>query len=135
MSDDAATRAWRALQALVTDDDRRRAVSEATGLSFGRMKALRRLADAPSTMRELAERIAADPPYVTTIVDDLEARGLVRRSPHPTDRRSKLVTLTAAGRRLAAKADKILDEPPAGWRDLPVADLEALERIARSTRP
>jgi DNA-binding MarR family transcriptional regulator len=123
------------MSGLVLDHDRKDAVSEALGLSFARVRALRRLAAQPHTLRALAERLAADPPYVTLIVDDLEQRGLVRRTPHPQDRRSKLVALTAAGRAAAARADAILDEPPAALRDLPAADLAALlrvlERVAR----
>jgi DNA-binding MarR family transcriptional regulator len=55
--------------------------------------------------------------------------------PHPEDRRAKLVKLTAAGRAAAARADAILDEPPAALRDIPDEDLAALlrvlERLAR----
>jgi DNA-binding MarR family transcriptional regulator len=132
---DLARRAWRAMSDLVLDHDRKAAVSEALGLSFARVRALKRLAAQPLTLRALAERLLADPPYVTLIVDDLEERGLVRRTPHPEDRRAKLVELTAAGRAAAARADAILDEPPAGLRDVPAEDLAALlrvlERVAR----
>jgi DNA-binding MarR family transcriptional regulator len=89
----------------------------------------RRLAAEPRTRRALAEQLAADPPYVTLIVDGLEERGLVQRTPHPDDRRAKLVQLTAAGRTAAARADAILDEPPAALRDLPDADLAAVLRV------
>jgi len=89
------------------DHDRKVAVSQALGLSWARVLALRGLAMQPHTLRALAERLAADPPYVTLMVDDLEARGLVRRMPHPEDRRAKLVELTAAGRAAAARADAI----------------------------
>jgi len=37
---------------------------------------------------------------ITDIVDTLEKKGLVTRQPHPNDRRSLLVKLTAAGRAL-----------------------------------
>jgi DNA-binding MarR family transcriptional regulator len=37
------------------------------------------------------------------VVDDLEARGYVRRVPDPSDARAKLVRLTARGRRAAAE--------------------------------
>jgi DNA-binding MarR family transcriptional regulator len=93
------------------------------------VRALRRLAAEPLTLRALAERLAADPPYATLIVDDLEQRGLVRRTPHPDDRRAKLVALTAAGRTAAARAAAILDEPPAALRDVPGEDLAALLRV------
>ena len=68
---------------LVLDHDRKVAVSEALGLSFARVRALRRLAAEPLTLRALAELLAADPPYVTLIVDDLEKRGLVGAGPIP----------------------------------------------------
>ena len=126
---DLARRAWRAISGVVLDHDRKVAVSEALGLSFARVRALRRLADEPLTLRGLAELLTADPPYVTLIVDDLEKRGLVRRTPHPEDRRSKLVQLTEAGRATAARADEILDAPPAALRDVPAEDLEALLRV------
>jgi DNA-binding MarR family transcriptional regulator len=126
---DLARRAWRAMSAIATDHDRKLAVSDALGLSWTRVLALRRLAAQPLTLRGLAERLAADPPYVTLMVDDLEKRGLVHRMPHPEDRRAKLVELTAAGRAAAARAEAILDEPPAGMHDVPVEDLAAMLRV------
>jgi DNA-binding MarR family transcriptional regulator len=126
---DLARRAWRAMSDVILDHDRKVAVSEALGLSWTRVLALRRLAAQPLTLRALAERLTADPPYVTLMVDDLEERGLVQRKPHPEDRRAKLVELTSDGRAAAARADAILDEPPAALRDVPAEDLAALLRI------
>ncbi len=126
---DLARRAWRAMSDVVLDHDRKVAVSDALGLSWTRVLALRRLAPQPLTLRGLAERLAADPPYVTLMVDDLEKRGLVQREPHPEDRRAKLVQLTAAGRAAATRADAILDEPPAGLREVPAEDLAAVLRV------
>ena len=126
---DLARRAWRAMSDVVLDHDRKVAVSEALGLSWTRVLALRRLATQPHTLRALAERLAADPPYVTLMVDDLEERGLVQRMPHPEDRRAKLVHLTAAGKAAAARADAILHEPPAALRDVPAEDLAAMLRV------
>lgn len=123
---DVARRAWRAMSDIVLDHNRKDAVSEALGLSFARVRALRRLAAQPLTLRELAERLGADPPYVTLIVHDLEERGLVQRTPHPEDRRSKLVQLTAAGRTAATRAAEILDEPPAALLDVPAEELAVL---------
>jgi DNA-binding MarR family transcriptional regulator len=126
---DRARRAWRGMTEIALDHDRKVAVSKALGMSWTRVLALRRLATEPHTLRGLAERLAADPPYVTLMVDDLEKRGLVQRTPHPEDRRSKLVELTAAGRAAAERADALLDEPPAALREVPAEDLEALLRI------
>jgi DNA-binding MarR family transcriptional regulator len=43
-------------------------------------------------------------------VDRLERRGWVRRLPHPTDRRSSLIDLTAEGRAARAGGDRIAAE-------------------------
>jgi len=124
-----ARRAWRAMSELAIDRERKMTVAHALGLSWTRVLALRRLAVEAQTQRDLAERLSADPPYVTLMVDDLEKRRLVRRKPHPTDRRAKLVELTSSGREAAARADAILDEPPAALHDLPDADLQAVLRV------
>jgi DNA-binding MarR family transcriptional regulator len=123
---DLARRAWRAMSDMVLGHDRKDAVSKALGLSWARVRALQRLAGQPQTLRALAELLVADPPYVTLIVDDLEERGLARRIPHPEDRRAKLVQLTASGRTAAARAEAMLDEPPAALLGLPPKDLTAL---------
>lgn len=125
-----AARAWTAMRTLVLDvHDRRAAVSEALGLSFIRAKALTRLAAAALTMRELAGQLGTDPPYTTVVVDDLESRGLVRRSTSPDDRRVKIVTLTEAGARAAAVVDEVLGEPPPALAALDAGDLAELTRI------
>lgn len=127
--EDLGRRAWHAMSELALDHDRKVAVSQALGLSWVRVLALRRLTAEPHTLRALAERLAADPPYVTVIVDDLEARGLVSRTAHPLDRRAKVVELTAAGRAVAGRADAIRDEPPAALHDVPADDLAGLVRV------
>ena len=124
-----AREVWAIVSRLVLDDDRRQAASEAVGVSFARVRMLRRLADGPLTQRELAERLSADAPYVTLMVDDLERTGYVERGPHPTDGRAKLVSLTREGHRAAAKAAQLLDEPPAALKELSTADLAGLVRI------
>lgn len=135
MADDPSPllrRAWRAMSDFALDRERKVAVADALGLSWTRVLALRRLAaSGPRTQRELADGLSADRPYVTLMVDDLERRGLLQRKPHPTDRRAKLVELTASGRAAAARADAILDEPPVELQGVSNADLEAVLRILR----
>ena len=129
-SADVAARAWQAMRTLVLDRyDRRKKVCDALGMSFIRAKALRRVAAGPMTMRELAAGLGTDPPYTTVVVDDLERRGLVVRTVRAGDRRSKLVSITPAGREQARLADEILSAPPRPVRELPAADLAALDRI------
>ncbi|MCW2940996.1 MAG: MarR family transcriptional regulator [Actinomycetia bacterium] len=130
-----AARAWQAMRTLVLDNDRRREVSDALGLSFIRAKALRRLAEGPATLRELAAALIVDAPYTTVMVDDLERRGLVVRTAHPTDRRAKLVTVTPEGAAAAALADQILGRPPEALLTLDPNDLAALSRIITTLLP
>jgi DNA-binding MarR family transcriptional regulator len=125
---------WRRMSDLVLDNDRRRQVSEALGLSFIRIKVLRRVAEAPLTLRELSAKLGIDPPYATVVVHDLAERKLVERIPHPTDRRAKLVTVTAEGRRAARRAETLLREPPAGLLALPTAALRDLDRTLAAIR-
>ncbi|WP_432980741.1 MarR family winged helix-turn-helix transcriptional regulator [Dactylosporangium sp. CA-233914] len=125
-----AAAVWRAMSALIHErNDRRKEVCEALDLSFVRIKALRRLAGEPMTMRELATRLQTDAPYTTLVVDDLEKRGLVRREPHPSDRRAKLVTVTDLGRTEAARAERILSQPPPQMLALDPTDLQQLARL------
>ena len=133
-ADATAREAWLLMSDLVLDHQRRREVSNAVGMSFGRARTIRRLARKPLSMRELADVLGIDPPNATVIVDDLEALGLVRRRPHPTDRRAKLVEPTRKGKELARRADAILATPPPALSTLDADDLEALRRILEQVR-
>lgn len=127
-SADKAARAWAGLQAFMGAQDHHRRLREAFdfGRGLGRVTALLHLADGPLTLREIAEANGVDAPYATVIVDKLESRGLVERTPHPDDQRRKLVVLTDAGREAVALAQRILAEPPAALTALPDRDLDAL---------
>ncbi len=120
---------WALMCDLVLDNERRREVSDAVGLSFGRIKAIRRVARRPMSMRELAVELTIDPPNATVVVDDLESLGLVRRRPHPTDRRAKVVEATKKGKDIARRANAILGTPPPALSALDPADLKELGRI------
>ena len=134
MSTPEAYTAWNEMRALVLDNDRRKQACDALGLSFVRIKALRLVAERPSTLREIAAQLFIDSPYATLVVRDLHSRGLVDRLPHPTDRRAKLVTGTDAGRQLASRADAILGEPPAALAALPADQLRELARTVSAVR-
>jgi DNA-binding MarR family transcriptional regulator len=129
-------RAWQALVGLVTEnlDEWRRDVAEATGLPFSRYRAMKRLAAAPVTLRALADAMGTDAPATTVIVNDLEARGLVRREPHPEDRRAKVVSLTAEGRRVLRIALAVPARPPANFGGLGATDVADLSRILERLR-
>ena len=130
----AARAAWAVMSDLVLANERRQEVSEAVGLPFSRVRALRRIAAAPMTLTALAAAMSVDPPNCTAVVDDLEQRGLVERRAHPTDRRSKLVHITAAGARLARRAQRLWERPPAALRDLTADELRTLADILSRVR-
>src|SRR3954467_7805975 len=125
---------WMLMSDLVLDNTRRREVSDALGMSFGRTRAIRRLARAPMSMRELAAALGIDPPNATVVVSELEAQGLAQRRPHPTDGRAKLVEATRKGKQLARRADEILATPPPGLAALGEQDLETLRRLLSRSR-
>jgi DNA-binding MarR family transcriptional regulator len=124
-----AQEVWLLMTDVVLENTRRREVSEALGMSFGRTRAIRRLARQPMSMRELADALGIDPPNATVVVAKLEAEGLARRRPHPTDGRAKVVEATRKGKELARQADAILATPPPGLSSLSTDDLDTLRRI------
>src|SRR4051794_39818056 len=116
-----ADRVLQRLRGLVHEHDLRRAqASTALGLSETRIEALRVVAGAsePLTMGQLAARLHTDRPYASVVVEDLERHGLVERLRHPTDRRLRLVSATAEGRRGALRAEAA---PRGGLRGRPRA--------------
>src|SRR5262249_27509713 len=73
------------------------------GLTRARAELIWRLhGQGPTTQRALSRVLECTPRNVTSLVDALEAVGLVMRRPHPTDRRATLVALTEQGERAAA---------------------------------
>ena len=82
-------------------------------------------------MGSLAEEWKLDASTATWIVDRLEAKGLVQRRPHPSDRRSKLVVLTPKGTRLMAKNTGRMYTPPPELLDLDLTDLKMLRDAVR----
>ncbi|MGW1199822.1 MarR family winged helix-turn-helix transcriptional regulator [Streptomyces sp. NPDC002536] len=81
------------------------------GLTVPQARVLYFVASAP-TVRKLAVKLRCDASYVTGLVDRLEEQKLMKRQVDPADRRVKMLTLTAAGRRLRGKVVRIMDEAP-----------------------
>ncbi|GAA0448040.1 MarR family winged helix-turn-helix transcriptional regulator [Streptomyces olivaceiscleroticus] len=75
-----------------------RRVAESLGITATQVVALRELTE-PITARELANRMVCEPSNVTFVLDRLERQGLLRREPHPSDRRAKRIVLTPEGLR------------------------------------
>lgn len=77
---------------------------------------------------KMGVRLQVHPTSVTNIVDGLEKRGYVTRTPHPDDRRTTLATVTAQGRKVAAGATEVLNEMRFGTEPLKRAELETITR-------
>src|SRR5437660_9174306 len=57
----------------------------------------------PQPVNEIGRRVELTSGAITTAVDRLESLGVVTREAHPTDRRARIVRLTRAGEREAAR--------------------------------
>ncbi|MCW2653565.1 MAG: hypothetical protein QOE41_1762 [Mycobacterium sp.] len=126
--DALADQVWRQLSTLVVDnkDGWRRAVVERTGLPFSRIRILRRLANHPMTVKQIAAAVAMDAPAATVAVNDLEERGCVVRRVNPENRRCKLVSLTESGREVVAIIEAVEDPAPAPLAALSERELRTL---------
>ncbi|MDQ4004736.1 MAG: MarR family transcriptional regulator [Actinomycetota bacterium] len=82
-------------------------------------------------MRELAEHWRCDASYVTSVTDQLEERGLVRRLPHATDRRIKMIVLTEEGATVRERAFQLLTAPPLPFDILTPSEQRQLRDLLR----
>ncbi|MFS0897258.1 MarR family winged helix-turn-helix transcriptional regulator [Mycolicibacterium litorale] len=128
-----ADEVWAALTTLVFDhrDSWRRAVVEASGLPFSRIRVLRRLGRRPMTVKQVALAATLDAPAATVAVNDLEQRGLVVREVNPANRRYKTVSLTDAGRAMLATIEAVDDPAPDVLTALSDDELRALRATLR----
>lgn len=81
------------------------------GLTYARMRLLGALhCGGPQIMTSISDELGVTRRNVTALVDALEEEGLVRRKPHPTDRRATVIELTGEG---AETMEQRFDEHPA----------------------
>jgi DNA-binding MarR family transcriptional regulator len=64
---------------------------------------------------ELGERLQVTRATVTGVVDSLERRGYVRRTPHPVDRRSLFVEITPEGLTVLQEVRTIVHRNERAW--------------------
>lgn len=83
----------------------------AVGTGVKQQAALAVLADeGPMSQQELGRRLGIDRTTIVAIVDELESDHWVERSRDPADRRSYLLTLTAAGNAAQRRGRRAVDE-------------------------
>jgi DNA-binding MarR family transcriptional regulator len=95
------------------------------GLSMWGYIALSHLAHAPAeTQLALAQAISYDKTRLIGLLDELEADGLITRTPDPADRRARIISLTAAGAERHAAARRAIGK----MEDDILAGVSAAER-------
>ncbi len=77
------------------------------GLKAQHLGVLVLLRDGPMVQARLSERLGVFKPVMVTLVNELESMGLVRRVPHPHDRRAVEVHLLLAGDRRIQDAEQV----------------------------
>ena len=131
-------RAHRAARTLARRFDR---AFQPLGLTNGQFSLLMSLnRPRPPNMRSVAALLAMDRTTLTAALKPLERRGLIASSPDRDDMRSRLITLTPAGRSLLTRAVPVWHATHATIeRSLPRPDrsrlLELLNKLAEQPRP
>jgi DNA-binding MarR family transcriptional regulator len=69
----------------------------------------------PMSPSALSERLIVTRATVTGVIDSLERRGFVRRSAHPSDRRSLVVEITPAGLDVLQRLRTIVHRNEKAW--------------------
>jgi DNA-binding MarR family transcriptional regulator len=89
--------------------------------------------------QELGSAMGVDPSTLVSLIDELEAAGLAKRRPRPTDRRAREVAITPKGRRLLERARRMAmqvdDEVLGGLTDSERRQLLTLLRRALDSAP
>ncbi|WP_306359321.1 MarR family winged helix-turn-helix transcriptional regulator [Nocardia sp. CC227C] len=86
-------------------------ILERNGLSMWGYSVLLGLGEDPVyTQAALAKRINADKTRIIAVLDDLQRRGLITRTPDPADRRARLLSLTPAGRDIRDRTQREIQE-------------------------
>jgi DNA-binding MarR family transcriptional regulator len=109
--------------------NRANALLRPLGLTFARYQVLGLLRSSrPLSLGQVGTSLWVTPGTVTSSVDRLEASGLIRRFPHPSDGRTVLAEITPAGRRLFDKAVKTLNKKL--FSTLPLSPAESAQLIS-----
>jgi DNA-binding MarR family transcriptional regulator len=107
------------------------------GLSFARYEALVLLTfsrNGSLPLGKMGERLQVHPTSVTSIVDRLEAAGLVVRRRHPEDGRAVLAEITEEGRTLVERATQDLVAAEFALPSMESGDLAALSELLKPVR-
>lgn len=106
------------------------------GLTPNQFTVLRWLEEDPGGIRQttICDRMASDPNTIAALVERMANDGLIKRKIDPSDRRARLISITAKGRRLYTKArpvaidlqEEVLGSIPVGEREKLLIQIEQL---------
>lgn len=100
------------------------------GLTAHQLGVMTLLLEGPQKQARLSEQLEVFQPVMVTLVNELETAGLVRRVPHPSDRRAVEVHLEPAGAERLARADAAMKAATEQiFGRLADADRDTLHRI------
>jgi DNA-binding MarR family transcriptional regulator len=111
-----------------------RPILQANGLTMWGYAVLLALGDEPvRTQAALAEMIGADKTRIIADLDELQDRGMIARKADPDDRRVRLVSITAKGRRARDRAQaEIQRREELMLAQFPAADRRAFLRVTET---
>jgi MarR family 2-MHQ and catechol resistance regulon transcriptional repressor len=114
---------WKALRAVESYAQASIKKLEIGGSDFAVLEALLHKGSLP--VNEIGKKVLLTSGSITVAIDRLEARGLVERRAHNTDRRARIVHLTKEGRKLITRA---YGKHATDMEELASASLTAAER-------
>jgi DNA-binding MarR family transcriptional regulator len=116
-----------ALRSAVLILGRRMRYQSAGDLSQSELATLGRVSrEGPITPGQLARSEHVQPPSMTRLLERLESKGFIERTPHPDDRRQVLISMTDAGREYSRR----IREARAAWLSAHLERLDEADRDA-----
>lgn len=92
-----------------------------------------RISRGDATVIDVASHLGISKQAASQLIEQLVQRGYVQRTPHPTDARSALLSLTARGRACTRAAEESAAETISGWeRSVGRARMESLAATLRT---
>ena len=102
---------YRAMETAVLADLRR----HGHDLSISQARVFQRLSPDGTRMADLAEAAQVTKQTLTSILDQLERRGYVRREPDPADARARVVHIAPRGAEMVALSRPVVERVEAEW--------------------
>src|SRR5690349_15223610 len=101
--------AWLLAQAHYTLANEVTAAIEPLGITMREFQVLKTAIQGSYTQKDLADLVGLDKTTMVATIDELEQAGLAARKPSETDRRARVITVTAAGKRKVTQGREVVE--------------------------